>query len=335
MSSWANRLIPRKRDLSQIPDAFRPTIVPRVERREVVLSESFQVKVENEIIYPDKSEWKSSFQSLPSFSGYSSNSNVSVFSAKRVPTIPAIELIHNEKSYVFVILRNIQKTSDNDLWLSAYQSIRQYYTNQIVIIDDNSSLNTFNGKLVNTEIIQSEYNGAGEILPYHYFLKEKWADTMIFFHDSMILHRAFTDDELDHEVVLHWHFNEKDKAIIKKTVALLSYLTKSTEIEEYALNGSWNGVFGGTSIIDLTVLEMLEEKYKITNLVNFIRTRKQRQLVERVLGILLCYEKNVTSNFGDILKYPKNFETNNLQTSIHNISQANYNTAIIKLWRGR
>ena len=28
-------------------------------------------------------------------------------------------------------------------------------------------------------------------------------------------------------------------------------------------------------------------------------------------------------------------ETNNLQTSIHNISQANYNTAIIKLWRGR
>ena len=95
------------------------------------------------------------------------------------------------------------------------------------------------------------------------------------------------------------------------------------------------GVFGGASIIDLSVVEMLEEKYKITNLVNFIRTRKQRQLVERVLGMILSYEKNITSNFGDILKYPKNFETNNLQTSIHNISQANYNTAIIKLWRGR
>ena len=330
MSSWANRLIPRKRDLSQIPDAFRPTIVPRVERHEVVLSETFQVKAENEIIYPDKSDWKSSFQSLPS---YSSNSNT--YSAKRVPTIPAIELIHNEKSYVFVILRNIQKTSDNDLWLSAYQSIRQYYTNQIVIIDDNSSLNTFNGKLVNTEIIQSEYNGAGEILPYHYFLKEKWADTMIFLHDSMVIHRLFTDDELDHEVVVHWHFNEKDKAIVKKSVALLSYLTKSTEIEEYALNGLWNGVFGGASIIDLSVVEMLEEKYKITNLVNFIRTRKQRQLVERVLGMILSYEKNVTSNFGDIMKYPYSFQSNNLKTAMHNISQANYNTAIIKLWRGR
>jgi NADP-dependent 3-hydroxy acid dehydrogenase YdfG len=109
----------------------------------------------------------------------------------------------------------------------------------------------------------------------------------------------------------------------------------SKEIEDYVVNGEWVGVFGGTSIIDLSVVEMLEEKYKISNLVNFIRTRKQRQLVERVLGILLCYEKNVTSNFGDIHKYPKNFESNNLQTSIHNISQANYNTAIIKLWRGR
>jgi hypothetical protein len=330
MSSWANRLIPRKRDLSQIPDAFRPTIVPRVERPEIVLSETFQVKAENEVIYPDKSEWKSSFQSLPS---YSSNSNT--LSTKRVPTIPAIELIHNEKSYVFVILRNIQKTSDNDLWLSAYQSIRQFYTNQIIIIDDNSTLNTFNGKLVNTEIIQSEYNGAGEILPYYYFLKGKWADTMIFLHDSMVLHRLFTEDELDHEVVMHWHFNEKDTVNVKKSVTLLSYLIKSKEIEEYAVNGEWVGVFGGACIIDLSVIEMLEEKYKVTNLVNFIRTRKQRQLIERVLGILLCYEKNVTSNFGDIHKYPKNFESINLQTSIHNISQANYNTAIIKLWRGR
>ena len=97
----------------------------------------------------------------------------------------------------------------------------------------------------------------------------------------------------------------------------------------------WIGVFGGASIIDLSVVEMLEEKYKLSNLVNFIRTRKQRQLVERVLGILLSYEKNVTSNFGDIFKYPNNFQSNNLKTAIHNISQANYNTAIIKLWRGR
>jgi len=332
MSSWANRHIPQRRDLSQIPELFRPVIVPRVERPEVVLSESFQGK-ENEVVYPE-SDWK-----LPAFSGYSKSdysksdySTKNTFSVKRTP---AIELIHNEKTYVFVILRNIQKTNDNDLWLACYHSIRQFYTNQIIIIDDNSSVNTVNGKLVNTEIIQSEFNGAGEILPYYYFNKEKWADTMIFMHDSMVLHRLFTDEELDHEVVFHWHFKETNEVVTKKTLSLLASITKSKEIEEFAKSNTWIGAFGCSGIIDYTIVSMLEEKYKISKLVTVIRTRKQRELVERILGILLSFEKKVVSNFGDILNYPYKFETNNLQTSLYNISQVNYNTAIVKLWRGR
>ena len=328
MSSWANRSIPRRRDLSQIPEEFRPVIVPRAENPQVVLSETFQ-KVdskENEIIYPVDTDWKTDWKSPFPFP------TVKTLSVK--PS-NAKELIHNEKTYVFVILRNIQQTSDNNLWLTAYNSIRQYYTNQIVIIDDNSSLNTVNGKLVNTEIIQSEYNGAGELLPYVYFQREKWADTMIFFHDSMVLHRAFTDNELDHEVVFHWHFTEKDEATIKKTIGLLSSITKSKEIEKYALGGEWLGCFGCGVIIDASVVDMLEEKYNLSKLAMFIRTRKQREIMERIIGILLSFEKKVTSNFGDIMKYPAKFEANTLQNSIHNISQAHYNTAIIKMWRGR
>ena len=131
MSSWANRGIPRKRDLSQVPEEFRPTIVPRVEHPHVVLSETFQKETfnENEIIYP-VDDWKAS-----SFTGYSAKASVPSFPKP----VNAKELIHNEKTYVFVLLRNIQKASDNELWLSAYHSIRQFYTNQIIIIDDNSS----------------------------------------------------------------------------------------------------------------------------------------------------------------------------------------------------
>jgi hypothetical protein len=330
MSSWANRLIPRKRDLSQIPEEFRPVIVPRVEQPTVVLSESFQTSYEqtsqNEIIYPSDSQWKP----MPFFSGYDTKST-SVFSK----SVTATELIHNEKTYVFVILRNIQQASDNDLWLAAYHSIRQYYTNQIIIIDDNSTINTVNGKLVNTEIIQSEYNGAGELLPYYYFQKNKWADTMIFMHDSMTLHRPFKDSELDHEVVFHWHFTESNDVVIKKSVALLSAITRSSEIADYALSGQWIGCFGGAIIIDANVIDMLEAKYNISKLVMFVRTRKQREIIERIIGILLSYEKKVTSNFGNIMEYPKQFETTTLPLAIHNVVQANYNTAIIKLWRGR
>jgi hypothetical protein len=326
MSSWANRHIPRKRDLSQIPEALRPTIVPRVERPEIIASETFQKK-ENELIYPIEPEWKA-----PTFA--------SLFPSKQSNTAPvkkynSVELIHNEKTYVFVILRNIQKASDNDLWLSAYHSIRQFYTNKIVIIDDNSSINTVNGRLTNTEIITSEYNGAGEILPYYYFNKNKWADVMIFIHDSMVLYRPFTENELDYECVFHWHFEEKDASVIKKTIAVLSSLTKSKELEEYVQIGKWRGCFGGAGIIDLSVVEMLEEKYKVTKLVGYTRTRKQREIVERILGVLLSFEKNVTSNFGDIIDYPEKFLATTLQLATHNITQKSYNTAIIKLWRGR
>ena len=51
MSSWANRKIPVKRNLSQIPEGLRPTIIPRSAQPQVILSESFQ-KQENEIVYP-------------------------------------------------------------------------------------------------------------------------------------------------------------------------------------------------------------------------------------------------------------------------------------------
>ena len=43
MSSWVNRHLPRRRDLHQIPEGLRPAPpIPRAERTEVLLSESYQ-----------------------------------------------------------------------------------------------------------------------------------------------------------------------------------------------------------------------------------------------------------------------------------------------------
>ena len=52
----------------------------------------------------------------------------------------AFELKFRDKTYVFVILRHIRTTRDNDLWISSYNSIRKFYTNKIIIIDDNSNM---------------------------------------------------------------------------------------------------------------------------------------------------------------------------------------------------
>ena len=144
MSSWANRHVVRKRDLSQIPIEFRPDIVSRVERSEVKLSESFQSPLFssnpfNEIIYPNTNHKSSE----PSFIPNSYSSKVI-----QPPNPLSIDLTYNNKSYVFVILRHIRYPKDNDLWISSYNSIRKHYTNKIVIIDDNSTINTFNGNSV-------------------------------------------------------------------------------------------------------------------------------------------------------------------------------------------
>lgn len=340
MTSWANRNIPQKRDLSQIPSELRPQIIPRFQQPQVILSETFQQKQEqiqeNEIVYPDKGPVR----------------DPQAYPTRKIETKPsplATLLSYHDKSYVFVILRNIQTAKDNDLWISSYNSIRKFYTNPIIIIDDNSTINTVNGRLTDTEVIKSEWRGAGEILPYYYFLKEKWADCMIFLHDSMFLYRPFQPSELEGGIRFHWHFDRTEVLDNRKISTFLSLLSQSKEIIAELSNSEfhWKGCFGGTSIVAVEVVEQLEEKYELfSKLVSTIRTRSDRETFERILGIVVYYDKEVdhsnpsnfgTSNFGTIMQYPKAFESqnNNIETATHIISQANYNTSILKVWRGR
>lgn len=339
MSSWANRGILSKRNLSQIPEHLRPEIIPRAARLEIVLSESFQEVSYNEIIVNERNK-EPSKKAEPVV-------NPRQFVSKKIDTslnTGAFELRLNNKSYVFIILRNIRTARDNDLWISSYNSIRKYYTNRIVIIDDNSLINTVDGKLNNTEIIKSEFNGAGEILPYYYFLKYKWADKMIFLHDSMFINRRFRDTELDGGIKFHWHFDTNKGGDFRKIINYLSMLTNATELQAFATDPEtmWFGCFGATSICDLSTIQYLEEEYKIfSSLVLSIRTRKDRETFERVFGIVLYYEgifkDEKCSNYGDILKYPGAFESenNNMDTASYAVSQMGYDTAIIKVWRGR
>ena len=330
MSSWANRHLPRKRNLEQIPVEFRPTIVPRVAQPQVVESEKFQiptslydVDTKNEVIYPSEKP---------------------AYLTKRIEPVvaSAIELRHQDQSYVFVILRHIGTARDNDLWISSYNSIRKFYTNKIVIIDDNSNVNTVNGKLSNTEVIYSEFNGAGEILPYYYFLKNKWADRMVFMHDSMFLQRRFRPSELEQAVTFHWFFDQENGKNDRKITNYLSLLQQSEEITAYLDQPTWLGCFGATSIITHDVVQLLEDKYGLfSKLPLNIRTRVDRQTFERIFGLILFYEGLVDdkncSNFGNIMKYPGAFENmvSTAEQVNYTLTTKGYDTAIGKLWRGR
>jgi hypothetical protein len=341
MSSWANRNIPRKRDLSQIPEQLRPQIIPRVARPEIVLSESFQEVSQNTFISNTRNNERKNTKSEPII-------NPRQYITKKIDTSfnpSAFELTYKDKSYVFVILRHLRNTRDNDLWISSYNSIRKYYTNKIIIIDDNSAVNTVDGKLINADIIKSEFPGAGEILPYYYFLKFKWADRMIFLHDSMFINRPFRNNELDGEIKFHWHFDNGDINDFRKITSYLSLVNNGKDIQAFATDPDvkWRGCFGATTICDLTTIQYLDTEYKIfTNLVLSIRTRKDREAFERVFGIIIYYEglfdgNDKCSNYGSILGYPGAFESenNNYETASLIVKQKSYDTAILKVWRGR
>lgn len=341
--SWANICIPRKRDISQIPESLRPVIIPRAARPEVILSETFQTRADSfentvENIVENTNSNKSDKSNKSNKSTKTTKPPRQYINKKIDNQNSTYELEYKGKSYVFVILRNIRTVRDNDLWISSYNSIRKFYKNRIVIIDDNSTLNTVDGKLINTEIIKSEFNGAGEVLPYYYFLKYKWADRMIFLHDSMFINRRFKDSELE-GIKFHWHFTPNNFDDYRKITNYISLCKNNKHLSAFAADpdAKWNGCFGGGAIMDLKTVEYLEEEYGIfTSLALTMKTRKDRETFERMLGIVLYYEEileDSCSNFGDITEYPGAFEAQNMENISYNLN--GYDTAIVKVWRGR
>ena len=124
----------------------------------------------------------------------------------------------------------------------------------------------------------------------------------------------------------------------------MSMLKNNTELQTFATDPEtlWFGCFGAASICDLSTIQYLEDEYGMfTSLALTIKTRKDRETFERVLGIVLYYEgivdNNNCSNFGIITSYPGAFESenNNMETAAHILRQKGYDSAIIKVWRGR
>jgi len=262
---------------------------------------------------------------------------------KVVQDIPAETFATSEvDNAVFVILTHIRNENDNAIWKRCYTSIREFYSDvKIVIIDDNSNFELLKDGLYNTTIIKSEYPGAGELLPYYYFLKYKWADKMIFVHDSMFMIRKFSDFELTHNIKFHWHFEEHCWDDDKTIDRLLGYLKNGNELIEYNYQkSSWKGCFGVASIIDLSTLKNIESKYSFTSsLVNEIKSREARMALERVFAIIIFKEgyviKKDCSNFGSIFDSPVEWGRAEVDDSFLENLKLTHPSALLKTWHGR
>ena len=252
-------------------------------------------------------------------------------------------------SFGFIITRHVNSESTNRYWNHSVKCLRTLYPlKKIIIIDDNSNYDfvkaDFNYK--NIEIIQSEFKGRGELLPYYYYLKNKYFDNAVILHDSVFFHKRVNFEKfLGLKVIPLWFFYP-DKENLFNTLRISNNLFNSVSIQQkITLNDNliglphlkWYGCFGGQSFINHNFLLEIESKYRITNMLSAVKCRDDRCSLERILGCIFFTENkkilNKKSIFGDIMKYQKwgySYDTYRQDFKNNKIPKV-----VVKVWTGR
>jgi hypothetical protein len=225
----------------------------------------------------------------------------------------------NDNNFGFIITRHVNSETTNKYWNRCVRCIRQFYPKKkIIIIDDNSKPEFVKAdfEYKNVEIIQSEFPGRGELLPYYYFYKRCFFKNAVIIHDSVFFHKRINFENIQAQVIPLWHFNS-DKENVDNTIRLVSVLRNSLDIVKNLLDSeikplgfkkyTWFGCFGGQSYISYDFLSSIQNKYDLFNLLNLVKCRADRSCFERILGILFFMnQKNLyraTSLLGNIMTY--------------------------------
>jgi len=241
------------------------------------------------------------------------------------------------KEFGFILTRHVRCEKTNQYWNRSVQLLSRLYPRSlIVIIDDNSDARFVKEEYPygNIKIIQSEYPGRGELLPYIYYSREKWFEKAVILHDSVFFHTRIPFEKIDVSTALPlWYFPKiHNKTHLENNMRVASVLPFRQEIGSALLNDSkfWRGCFGAQSYIRHSFLVHLMRRYKLFRLLAVIKKREDRCSLERILGILFYLEgiNPRQSLLGNIFHYDfgLSWEQYNKQ---HNVSK------VYKIFSGR
>ena len=252
----------------------------------------------------------------------------------------------------FILTRHVNSYKTNEYWNHCIKLLRTAYPlKKIIVIDDNSNYKYVKSKFnyTNVEIIQSEYPGRGELLPFVYFLRHKWFDNAVIIHDSVFFHKRIPFETFKFPVLPLWHA-KSDNENVTNLLRISSYLKNNSIIINKLLENGSNILglsqstqnpticFGCQCYINHRFLLKIEHKYKISNLINVIKCRTDRQGLERVLGVLFTTEFNslvsIKSLYGNIFSHYKAFQYN-YDNYINDFNNKQFYGVIIKVWSGR
>jgi len=252
-------------------------------------------------------------------------------------------------SFGFIITRHVNSKSTNKYWNHTVKILRTLYPNtKIIIIDDNSNKTFvkahFNYK--NIEIIKSEFPGRGELLPYYYYIKNKFFENAIILHDSVFFHKRINFNALHGTKVLPlWHFNS-DKENIINSQRITKTLMNPYILDEKLKNDinigmpedNWYGCFGVQSYINHNFLLHIEKKYRITNMVHSVSCRADRCCLERIMGCIFYNEYpaivKIKSLFGNIAKH-HDWRSYTFDKYTMHLKKGTIPHIAVKVWTGR
>lgn len=227
----------------------------------------------------------------------------------------------NNTNFGFIIIRYVINDETNNFWTECYKSIRRFYDNKIVIIDDNSKKEFIKEiPLENTIIVESEYPKRGEFLPYYYYYHNKYFDRAVVFHDGVTVKRYFNYGNIfnyngygklfffeNKFYKIDLHFFQHYCNNIKNGDKILKYHNENIN--------NLTGCFGIMYIIDHDFLVKIEEEYNFLNLIHHIDTRSKRQSLERFSATLFkkyCIDNNIKTCESVLGKYPEIVNNSNM-----------------------
>ena len=200
-------------------------------------------------------------------------------------------------SLCVVILRHVKDEVTNRMWIESCTNARKHYPNAIiVVIDDNSNKEFIHAtasemiamKFYEIVFVQSEYPKHGELLPYIYFLKHKWADAMLFIHDSVFIQKHVPVSK-KHDWYSCWNaIHCFSNTVTPDTIRMIKRLQKSEQllnIFNYKRN-QWSVCYGAMGFITYDRLKHLEDVYKLTNLLGHVNHREDRYCLERLFACM-------------------------------------------------
>ena len=238
------------------------------------------------------------------------------------------------KSLGFIILRHVNSLKTDSYWKESYKCIRQYYPeNKVIIIDDNSDTKYLTDmKLYKARIINSEFPGSGELLPYYYYSRNKWFDRAVIFHDSVFINKHI--DFPSSKCTFLWKFNTHKWDKPTTEMSLINRLSNNSDlILLHKTPDTWVGCFGAMSVIDHGFLRSLDKKYNFSSLLDHIRSRRYRMAFERVFACIIQANTKRNVLLGDIHAYNKLSYKYTYEDYINNTD--NDKMPLVKIWSGR